>query len=108
MATTVTESAFHGGTSRTRIIEHSIPSGETGPWILLVPGTPCTVSLHPGTSGKLQFTTSRKELIDADTARAIDWSRGTVTSAVADIPEGPVTAVRGVSVSGTLVLELVQ
>lgn len=69
---------------------------------------PVTITLVcSSSSGYIQFSTSSYEEIDAGTATWSIWSRGTISSTATDIPEGPVTGLRGVSSSGAVTLEVV-
>ena len=53
------------------------------------------------------MTTSTVSSVEADTATWQDWPEGNVTSTFSDALTGPVTAVRGVSVSGAVTFEAV-
>lgn len=86
----------------------AIPSGQTGSPIY-TQRWPCTITLVcSGSSGKVQYTTSSAVAVVAGTATWQDWSRGVISATASDIPEGPITGVRGVSSSGTVTLEVVQ
>lgn len=92
-----------------RFTYQSIPTTENGdPVLSYGAGRRMTVSCLPGTSGKIQYTTSLPTSVAQGTATWFDWARGTVTVATTDTIEGPVTAIRGVAVSGTLEIEVVQ
>lgn len=93
-------------TSRT-VTEESVASGETGNPII-IEGGDCTVSLFPSGSAKVQYTTSRTKKVSNNTARWLDWARGAISAAASDIPEGPIVAVRVVSVAGDAVIEVVR
>lgn len=95
------------GASVRRVIEQSIPNGETGAAILLARDA-FAVSVLPGTSGKVQFTCSLPSKVLAGTARWFDWAAGSVTAQTGASVTGAFTAVRGVSTVGVLALELVQ
>jgi len=58
-------------------------------------------------TGKIQFTTSTDALVVADGAAWQDWPNGTVTGTESDVLLGPVTALRGVSVAGTINFEII-
>lgn len=94
-------------TSNKEVVEESVGSGETGKPIY-IRGKTASIALHPAGTAKVQFTLSREALVAANTARWVDWSRGNVTTPVVDIPEGPITACRVVSVSGAAVIEVVR
>jgi hypothetical protein len=93
--------------SNKEVVEESVGSGETGNPIY-IRGKPASIGLHPDGTAKVQFTLSREALVAANTARWLDWSRGNVTEAVVDIPEGPITACRVVSISGDAIIEVVR
>jgi len=104
MATNSIEQA--SGTN-TRYLTQVLTSGETGTALLLWTGK-ATVTCIPSGTGKIQYTTSPPSAVLAGTANWIDWSRGSVTISCSDLIEGPVSAVRGVSSSGALTVEVVQ
>jgi hypothetical protein len=90
----------------------TIADGANGDTVLL-PGisdserVTCTIIAGANT-GKFQFTTSSDAAVLADTCTWIDWPKGTVTGTEYDLLLGPVTAVRGVSVSGEINIEIVR
>ena len=90
----------------------AIADGENGESVYVHPvNSPtgeitCTV-IPGGNSGKIQTTTSPMAAIAAGTAIWIDWAEGDVTATTSDIISGPVTGVRGVSVSGGIAIEIV-
>lgn len=110
MATTTSSEVKRVSDGFITTYEQSIPATETGDAILLE-SQRVTVSAHPGAAsgGKVQYSTSPPSRVLAGTARWIDWARAEVTAAASDIPEGPITAVRGVHTSGAnpLILEVV-
>lgn len=83
--------------------------GVTGDPVIVPPlnGQPvtCTVRIT-GVSGKIQFTTSTDALVAAGTAVWQDWPSGTVTVNTSDALIGPVTALRGISVSGVIDIDI--
>ncbi len=88
----------------------SLADGVTGDPVV-VPGlnglpVTCTIIIV-GTSGKVEFTTSSDVEVAAGTATWQDWAGGTVTANTSDALIGPVTAVRGVSVSGEVKFQVV-
>lgn len=108
----ITEPFKRHGIDPMRCTEVTCDDGETSDPVH-IHGFPFTVTCRPSEgspagSGKLQFTTSLPSRIHSGTAFWQDWSRGVVSSAATDIPEGPVTAVRGVAIGGPLVFEVVQ
>jgi len=83
--------------------------GATGDAIIIPPlnGQPVTCTMRiTGVSGKFQFTTSTDAIVASGTAVWQDWALGTVTANVSDVLLGAVTAVRGVSVSGTVDIDV--
>jgi hypothetical protein len=66
----------------------------------------CTVIAGANTA-KIQFTTSSDAAVSADTATWQDWPQGDKTGTFSDSIISPVTAVRGVSVSGEIDFEIV-
>ena len=66
----------------------------------------CTI-VSSGNTGKVQSTTSTVAKVKAGTATCSDWAKGNVTGTTSDALVGPVTAVRGVSVTGEITFELV-
>jgi len=89
-----------------------IPDGVTGNTVKLQPvikkdNITCTCIAGAGT-GKFQFTTSTDASVSAGTCIWIDWPKGAVTGTNYDVITGPVTAVRGVSVSGEINIEIVR
>lgn len=104
--TTVTSQSAGGGMSRSHT-KQVIPTGETGTPVFIY-GKYVTITCIPSGTGKIQFTTGRIDEVNNNEAIWRDWSRGNITSSASDIPEGPVTAIRGVSVSGQVVVEVLQ
>jgi len=88
-----------------------IADGATGDYVLIPPlgseGTKatCTVIAGAGT-GKFQHSTSTVASVEADTAVWIDWDAGDTTLSVSDTLMAPVTALRGVSVSGEVTIDI--
>lgn len=113
MSTTITKVDIkRRGYVGLRCVKIEVSEGETGDPVA-VDGFPFTVTClpsegSPAGSGKIQFSTSLPAEVKAGTAKWQDWARGVVTSMASDIPEGPVTAIRGVAIVGDLVIELVQ
>jgi len=87
-----------------------IGDGNNGETILIPPGkdnVTCTI-IAGANSGKFQFTTSTDAKVLDGTATWIDWSKGEVTGTDYDVLNGPVTALRGVSTSGAITIEVVR
>jgi hypothetical protein len=89
--------------------EAIVADGATGEAIVLARKV-ATIALHPaeGGSGKIQYTTSLPSKVQSNNARWIDWKAGVVSESTASVVDGPVTAIRGVSVAGQLVIELIR
>jgi hypothetical protein len=92
--------------------EEAIADGDTGEAIYIHPvnakrdGVTCTI-ITSGNSGRFEFTTSPKAKIIANTATWHNWASGDVTTTTVDSITAPVTAIRGVSVSGSINIEVV-
>ena len=89
----------------------TISDGENGESIYVHPvnspgGITCTV-ISSGNTGKIQTSTSPKSAISGGTATWSDWAEGDVTTITSDVIEGPVTGIRGVSISGEISIEIV-
>ena len=87
-----------------------IGDGNNGETILIPPGKDnitCTI-IAGANSGKFQFTTSSDSAVLAGTATWIDWSKGEVTGTAYDALNWPITALRGVSTSGAITIEIVR
>ena len=88
--------------------QETIASGN-GDSVIVHPlnGKPLTCTLIAGSNtGKIQFTTSSEAAVIAGTATWQDWE-GVTTGTGSDVLVGAVTAVRGVSTSGEVKVELV-
>lgn len=94
-----------GGASQA--IRHTIADGATGDAIYIDPKRPTAFTMIPGTSAKVQYSTSPPSMILAGTAVWNDWSLGSVTANTSSNVEGPVTGLRGVSGVGACSLEVV-
>lgn len=88
----------------------TIADGETGESVLIPPelnkNLTCTIVASTNI-GKIQFTTSTNALVLSDNANWQDWPLGEITGTVYDTLESPVTALRGVSISGEIKLEFI-
>lgn len=90
------------------ITDQTIPNGETGD-IVWIQERSASVALNPKTgSAKLQYTLSRPSVVEANAALWFDWGYGTVSAPASDVIAYPVTAVRAISISGEVGLEVVQ
>lgn len=86
-----------------------IAVGETSLPVLIKRGTAnVSIAIHPNLvgSGKAQITLSPIEKIKAGEANWFDWVSGDVAVSTMDVAVGPITAVRGVNASGTIILEV--
>lgn len=105
MASTDTQQNAGPGRLQTKSV---IAGGAAGNPIKIV-AFPATVTLIcSSSSGKVQFSTSQVADIDAGSATWQDWSKGVISATASDVTDGPITAVRGVSSSGSVTLEVVQ
>jgi hypothetical protein len=91
--------------------EETIGNGDTGNDIKIFPvpddkRITCTIIAGANT-GKFQVTTSTDAKVAAGTATWQDWAKGVTTGTVSDVLIGPVTAIRGVSASGEIEIEVV-
>jgi len=92
--------------------EETIAGGQTGDVVIIRPDNSkgsitCTI-IAGSNEGKFQFTTSPDASVKAGTCVWIDWPKGAVSGTNYDVIAGPVTAVRGVSVSGEINIEIVR
>lgn len=91
--------------------EETIGTGATGDDII-IPASPqvkavtCTLITGSNT-GKFQISTSSNSKVVAGTAVWQDWDAGTTTGTLTATTTGPITGVRGVSVSGEVSIEVV-
>jgi hypothetical protein len=94
------------------VYTETIGDGENGESIIITPVSnasgkaTCTI-VSTGNTGKVQTSTSSIAAVNAGTATWSDWAKGNVTATTTDVLTGPVTAVRGVSVSGEIDFEMV-
>jgi len=89
----------------------TVLDGVTGPSVLIPPmgaeGAAVTCTIIAGAStGKIQFTTSPDADVIADTANWQDWPNGNTTGTYSDALISPISAVRGVSISGDIDIEI--
>ncbi len=88
-----------------------VGTGATGDTVIISPkdkeqSITCTLIAGSNT-GKFQVTTSSDVAVNAGTATWQDWALGTKTGTVSDAITSPVTAIRGVSISGAITIEIV-
>jgi len=65
-----------------------------------------TVTLSPGTSGTVQYTTSSKDKIVAGSAVWIDWTAGSVTVDTRAVYAGTMSGIRASAVTSDAELEV--
>lgn len=108
----ITEMTRRAGAWKGYEYAETIQSGQNGDTIRFFPMGPgkaratCRVIAGAGT-GKFQFTTSIDTAVLAGTAVWTDWAKGDVTGTDFDVLLGQVTALRGVSVSGIITIEVI-
>jgi hypothetical protein len=100
------------GGSRSAEYVETIADGETGESVYVHPinnnsGLISCTLISNGNTGKIQTSTSTLSAITAGSATWVDWSEGDVTTTTIDVISGPVTGIRGVSVSGEISIEIV-
>ena len=98
------------GGGRGQYFQGTVATGQTGAPVYTNDAVgPVSVGLVPagGASGKVQYTLSPAAAVAGATATWRDWPSGVVTETTDDVLTGPVTAVRAVSVSGNVTLEVV-
>lgn len=93
------------------ILSKTIANGESETIILfpnkkVVNGVTCTLIAGINT-GKFQYTTSTIAEINAGTATYQDWALGENSGTVSDAIISPVTALKAVSVTGEIKIEVV-
>jgi hypothetical protein len=94
-----------------RYHQETILTGVTGEWVQIPAmgmkggSVNCSIIAGAGT-GKVQYTNSPDTDVDADTANEHDWTLGNVTGSNNDTFDGQISAVRGVSISGSIVFEV--
>ncbi len=81
-------------------------TGETIPIESLNGGQVTGTVIAGAGTGKLQFTTSLPSKVALGTEVWQDWAAGEVTGTVSEAIYGPISGVRGVSVSGEVTIEV--
>jgi len=69
--------------------------------------TKVTCTVDPSGTAKMQYTTSPLADVEADTAVWQNWPIGDVTVITSDSLVSPVTALRGVSVTGAVTIDII-
>lgn len=106
MTLTVREGRYNGYT-HTETLADGITSAAI-PIPPLLPGARITCTVIAGSNtAKIQYSTSSDADVAADTATWIDWPGGNKTGTYSDTILAPITAIRGVSVSGEITFEIV-
>lgn len=90
----------------------TIADGVTGSNVKIPPmgldGTTITLTIIAGSNtGKFQLTTSSDAAVQADTATWTDWTEGDTTGSLNMTLGSQVTGIRGASVSGEVIIEIV-
>ena len=89
----------------------TIASGANGNTILIpeIDNNLITCTIIAGANiGKFQFSTSLDASVIAGTCTWQDWPDGSVTGTNSSVISGPITGLRGVSVSGEIVIEVIK
>lgn len=87
----------------------NVSNGGISDYILLNYNTSrTTVAVYPSTRAKAQYTISSTAMIDAGTAKWIDWPIGATTADKTDTLLGIATAIRLVSLIGTASMEILS
>lgn len=85
----------------------TITAGTTGSAVHIPEGAKnITVTLIPGTSGTVQYTTSSKDKIVGATATWIDWASGSVVAATREEYGGTISGIRASAVTSDADLEI--
>lgn len=102
-------------TKRTSYLEgyhytETIATGATGKTLIIPPyiagkQVTCRIICGAGT-GKIQTSISTDSAVAAETATWEDHPDGNQTGTFSDVLNGPVTGIRGVSISGEITLEV--
>lgn len=93
-------------------VKETIADGENGDSYIIPTGEinsriTCTLIAGANT-GKFQITTSPDADIVDESAVWQDWVKGNTTGTAHDVLIGPITGLRGVSVSGEIIIEIVR
>lgn len=93
---------------RGRVYEEVIADGTTGRAIHIpVVNRRITCTLIAGANtGKFETTTSLPSKVKAGTAIWVDWAEVLDSGTIRDVITAPVTAIRGVSTSGEIIIEV--
>ena len=87
-----------------------IGDGNNGETILIPPGKDnitCTI-IAGANAGKFQFTTSPDSSVTDGTCVWSDWPLENLSGTRSFVVTSPITAIRGVSVSGSITIEIVR
>ena len=88
-----------------------VPSGN-GETVLIKPNAKgqyaVSVAIEAGSNtGKVQYTIDTEEEIQAGTEVWYDWPKGNISGNAIDSLISPVSAIRGVSISGSIILKVI-
>ena len=90
----------------------TINGGQTGNTIRILPASsqgPITCTIIAGSNaGKFQFTTSPDTAVNDATCVWNDWPLENISGTRSFVVTSPITAIRGVSVSGSITIEIVR
>lgn len=87
--------------------KESIASGATGDSVMIPPGQgEVNITLAPTGTAKLQYSQDTMQAIKDGSADWFDWPDGEVSSVTNKVMSNTVSAVRGVSITGTVTLHI--
>ena len=86
----------------------TIAGGATGGAVKIQAGRRVSVAIHPAGTAAVDYTISAHADIDAAAANWTEWADGNVTASTSDALNGPVTGVRGRSISGAATFEVLS
>lgn len=90
-----------GDPRRTYHFAGTVTAGQTSePLFMPRVNRPATVAIHPASSGRVEFTLSSEDDINADNAHWTPWTEGDVTASTASVLAAPVMALRAVAEGG--------
>lgn len=90
----------------------TIIGGQSGNIVRILPAQtqgPITCTILAGSNiGKFQFTTSPDAAVNDGTCVWTDWPLENISGTRSFVVTSPITAIRGVSVSGSITIEIVR
>lgn len=100
----------HPGTEKVAVTEN-ITSVGAGKWIIVAENVKHNISVElkvTSGTGKVQTTMDSRAAMEADTADAIDWNKGTISATDDDVIIGAVTGIRGnLETAGDITIKVV-